>query len=113
VRIAELLGRVGEEFPQQVLVVFAQQRRASPPGFVLQGRRVAGFRIGLDPVVDTLPGYAEHTGDVGGRAPEVKLQDSEGPPEEADVRSPGELAPEALTLPGSQAERAHGHHLNR
>jgi hypothetical protein len=98
-RVAQILGRDGEEGFEQVLLVFVQQRVPAPAGLVRQGGGVAGPRVRLDPEVDALPGDAEHPGDVSGRAAEVELQDREGPPIEAGIGGVRELTAEALSLP--------------
>jgi hypothetical protein len=72
---------------------------------------VPGVR--LDPVVDTLPSYAEHAGDIDGAAAMVEFQDGEGPLEDAGIPSLCELTPETSPLPGSQIEPAHGFLLHR
>jgi len=63
-----------------VLLVFAQQRVTSPASLILKGRRVVVLGISLDPVVDTLSGYSERAGNVGGGATVVELQDGKGTP---------------------------------
>jgi hypothetical protein len=108
VREAELLGGEPEEGFEQVLVILVQQRVAAAAGLIRQRRRVEGPGVKLDPVVDALPGHAEHAGDVRRRAPAVELQDRQGAAEEAGVRGLGELAAEVLPLLGSQVEAAHG-----
>lgn len=113
VRVAEVLGRDGEEGLQQVLLVLIQHRMTPPASLVLEGRRAATLEVSPDPVLDTLSGDSEHAGDVGGRATMVELQDGEGPPEEADIPGLSELTPEAPPLPGSQVESAHGLLLDR
>ena len=79
-----------------MLLVFVQQRLTSPARLVLQGRGVVVLGISLDPVVDALPGYSEHAGDVSSRATVVELQDGEGTPKHASITSLRELTPEAL-----------------
>jgi hypothetical protein len=106
-RVAEVLGREGEQGVEQVLLVLVQQRVAAPAGFVGQRGGGAVREVSRDPVVDTLPGNAEHAGDVGGGAAEVELQDGERPAIEADVGGVRELTTEALPLPGGQVEPAH------
>ena len=96
-----------------MLSVFVQQRVSSPASLVLKGRGVVFPSVGLDPVVDTLPGYSEHTGDVGGGATMIELQDGKGAPKEAGIPGFRELAPEAPPLPGGQLEPAHGLLLHR
>ena len=91
-----------------MLLVLVQRPRTSPTGPVLEGCGVVVPGIGLDPVVDSLPGYAEHAGDVGGGATVVELQDSERPAKHADIPCLGELMPQSLPLPGRQVESAHG-----
>jgi hypothetical protein len=58
------------------------------------------LRVESDPVVDALPGDAEHAGDVGGGATMVELQDGERPPEQAGIVGLRELTPKAPPLPG-------------
>jgi hypothetical protein len=106
-RVAEILGRDGEEGFEQVLSVLVQQRVAAPACFVRQGGGVAGLQVRLDPVVDALPGDAEHPGDVGGGAAKVELQDRKRPPVPAGIGGVRELTAEALALPGGQVEPAH------
>jgi hypothetical protein len=91
-----------------VLVIFVQQR-GSPPAWLLKKRRgIVVLGVRLDPVVDSLPGDAEHAGDVGGGATLIELQDSQGLPKQARIPGLRELTPEAPSLPGSQVEPAHG-----
>jgi hypothetical protein len=97
----------GQQRLQEVLGVLFQHREVSVAPTVLQRGRVAGAGVGLDPVVDRLPGHAEHAGDVASGAAVVEFQDGQGPPEEADVLGGRELPPEAVTLPRSQVELAH------
>ena len=63
-----------------MLLVFAQQRVASPASLIFEGLRVVVLGISLDPVVDTLSGYSERAGNVGGGATVVELQDGKGTP---------------------------------
>ena len=90
-----------------MLVVLVQRPMTSRPFLVPQRPGVTALGIGPDPVVDTLPGHPEHTGDVGGGAPLVELQDGQGAPQEAGVQGFLQLAPQAASLPGSQMESAH------
>jgi hypothetical protein len=113
VRVAEVLGRVGEEGPQQVLLVFVQQRVTPPSSFVLQGRGVVVLSVNRDPVVDALPGGSEHASDVGSGATMVELQDGKCTPKQTGIPGRRELTPEAPPLPGGQVEPAHGLLLHR
>jgi hypothetical protein len=61
-RVAEFLGRARQEGLQESFVIFTEQPRASAIGSVLERLRVVGLRVGGDPVVDALPGHAEHVG---------------------------------------------------
>jgi hypothetical protein len=108
VRIAELSGRDGEDGLQLPPAVFVQQRATALAALILERRRIVVPRVHLDPVVDALPGHAEHAGDVSGRATIVELRDGEDSPIQARISRLGESAPEALPLPGSQVETAHG-----
>jgi hypothetical protein len=94
-------------------VVLVQEGAAPPAFLVLKGRGVKGFRVRLDPVVDGLPGHAEHAGQLGGGAARVELQDGKGPLEHAGLPRLGELTPQASPLPGCQVEPAHSLLLNR
>jgi hypothetical protein len=113
VRIAEVLGRSGEESPQQVLLVLIQQARTSPASLVLERRGVAVLGVSPDPVIDAFSGHSEHASDVSGRATVVELQDGECTPVEAGISSLRELTTEAPPLPGSEFESAHGPLLDR
>jgi hypothetical protein len=113
VRIAEVLGRGGEESPQQVLLVLIQQGRTPPASLVLEGRGIAVLDVSPDPVIDTLSGHSEHASDVGGGATPVEFQDGEGTPEEAGIPRLRALTTEVPPLPGSQFESAHGLLLGR
>jgi hypothetical protein len=113
VRIAEALGRGGEESPQQVLLVLIQQGRTPPASLVLEGRGIAVLDVSPDPVIDTLSGHSEHASDVGGGATVVELQDGECTPVEAGISGLRELTTEAPPLPGSELESAHGPLLDR
>jgi len=107
VRAAQVLGREGQEGSQQMLVVFVQRPMTSRPLLVSERLGIMALGVGPDPVVDTLPGHAEHTGDVGSGAPLVELQDGQGAPQEAGVQGFLQLAPQAAPLPGGQVESAH------
>jgi hypothetical protein len=107
VRVAQVLGGASEEGLQQVLLVFVQQRGASSALFVLQCRGVVILGIDLDPVIDTLPGYAQHPGDVGGGTAVVVLENGQGAPKEAGIPGLRELTAETVPLPGGQVEPAH------
>jgi hypothetical protein len=96
-----------------VLLVFVQRRVAPSSLFVVERRGVMVLEIRLDPVVDTLPGDAEHTGEVGGGAPRVELQDGQGAPEEAGIQGLRELTPETLSLPRGEVQPAHVFLLDR
>jgi hypothetical protein len=96
-----------------MLLVFVQQRGTSPASLVLKRRGIVVLGVSLDPVVDTLPGYSEHAGDVGSGATMVELQDGKGPPKQAGIPGLCELTPEAPPLPGSQIEPTHGLLLHR
>jgi len=106
-RGAQVLGRQGEEGFQQVLVILVERRGAAPALRVPQGRGVVGLGVRLDPVVDTLPGYAEHAGQVRRGAPPVESQHGQRAPKGAGVRGFRELTPQAAPLPGSEVEPAH------
>jgi hypothetical protein len=73
VREAKVLGRDAEESFEQMLVILIQQRAASSAGLLRQGGWVERLRVQFDPVVDALPGHAEHAGDVSRRASAVEL----------------------------------------
>ena len=90
-----------------MLLVLTQQAVTPPAVAVLERLGVEGLGVGVGPVVDALPGYAEHPGNVGGRAPVVELQDGEGAPQDAGVGGLDELTPEAPSLPGGQDKSAH------
>lgn len=107
VRAAQVLGREGQEGLQQMLVVLVQRPMASRPLLVPKRLGVMALGIGPDPVVDALPGHAEHPRDVGRGAPLVELQDGQGAPQEAGVQGFLQLPPEAAALPGGQVESAH------
>jgi hypothetical protein len=107
VGVAEVLRRGDQQQRQQALVVLVQQRRPSPARLVRQCLGTAGRGVGGHPLVDGLAGDAEHAGDVGGRPPEVELQDGQGAAEEAGVGGLRELAAEPLALPGCQVAPAH------
>jgi len=74
---------------------------------VLKGCGVVVLGVSLDPIVDTLPGYSEHAGKVGGAATVVELQDRQSTPEKTGVLGFRELTSEAPPLPRSQVEPAH------
>ena len=101
-RVAEFLGRAGQEGGQQVFLVLIEQRVASAPGLVVQRQGVAGLGVVLDPVVDALAGDAEHAGQLGRRAALVELQDGQGAPQDAGVQGFGQLATETASLPRGQ-----------
>jgi len=96
-----------------VLLVFVQERVTSPAFLVLKRRGVVVLGVSLDPVVDTLPGYSEHAGDVSGGATMIELQDGKCPPKQAGIPGLRELTPQASPLPGTQVEPAHRLFLHR
>jgi hypothetical protein len=102
-----ILGRLGEEGLQHVLLVVVQQRVTPPAGLVLQRGGIVVLGVGLNPGVHRLPGDAEHAGDVGGGATMVEFQDSQGLAVEAGIPGLCELTAEAPPLPRSQLESAH------
>jgi hypothetical protein len=108
VRVAQVLGRNGEEGLQQVLLVLVQRRGAPPPRLVAERRRVVVLGVSPDPVVNALPRYAEHAGQVGDRPAVVELQDGKRAPEDPGVPGLRELPPETLSLPRGKAKPAHG-----
>ena len=112
-RGAEVLRGQRQEGFQQVLGVLVQRGRAPPALSVLQGGGVAAAAVGLDPVVDALPGDAEEVGNLRHRPPGVEFQDGERPPQEAGVERLGQLAPEALALRRGQLKAAHARSLDR
>jgi hypothetical protein len=112
VRVAVILGGAGEEGLQQVFLVFIQQQVTPPAGSVLKGCGIVVLGVGLDPVVDGLPGDAEHAGDVGGGATMVEFQDSQRLSVQAGIPGLCELTPETSPLPGGQVEPAHGSTLH-
>jgi hypothetical protein len=91
-----------------VLLILVQDAVTAPALLVLKRGRVVVLGVSLDPVVDTLPGYSKHTGDVGGGATEVKFQDGEGTPKQAGILGFCELTLKPPPLPGGQFELAHG-----
>jgi hypothetical protein len=107
VRVAEIPGRDGEQGLQQVLLILVQRRAAPPASGILEGSGVVVLRVGLDPIIDTLPGHAEHPGDVSGRTTPVEFQDGECPPIQAGIVGLRELTPEAPPLPRREVEPAH------
>jgi hypothetical protein len=113
VRIAEVLGRGGEESLQQVLLILIQQGRTPPASLILERRGIAVLEVSPDPVIDALSGHSEHASDVDGGATVVELQDGEGTPVEAGIPGLRELTTEAPPLPGSEFESAHGLLLDR
>jgi hypothetical protein len=104
---AQVLGREGQEGPQQVLVILVQRPLTPRPLLVIQRLGVMALGVGPDPVVDALPGHPEHPGDVGRGAPLIEFQDGQGAPQEAGVQGFLQLAPQAAPLPGGQVQSAH------
>jgi hypothetical protein len=107
VRVAQALGRAGQQGCQQVLLVLVQQRWPTPARLFFQGRGVQGLAVGVDPVVDALPRHPEHAGDVRGGAAVVELQYGEGAPVKGHVTGLLQLPPQTPALPGCQVELAH------
>jgi hypothetical protein len=106
-RVAEVLGRDGEEGFEQVFLVLIEQRLPAAARFVGQRGGVAVAQVRRDPAVDALAGDTEHAGDVRSGAPEVELQDGEGAAVEAGIRGVGELTAEPLPLRGGEVKSAH------
>jgi hypothetical protein len=100
VRVAVILGGAGEEGLQQVRLVFIQQEVTPPAGSVLKGCGIVVLSVGLDPVVDGLPGDAEHAGDIGSGATMVEFQDGQRLAVQAGIPGLRELTPETSPLPG-------------
>jgi hypothetical protein len=61
--------------------------------------------------MDTLPGHAEHGGDVGGGPPKVEFQHGQGPPVRAGIGCGLELLMETTALPVREFQPAHLGHL--
>lgn len=99
VRGAEVLGREAEQGLQHVLLVFVQQAVPAPARLVQERPRVAGVRVGFDPMVDTLAANAQHPSQVGDGVTAVHLQNGQGTTEHAGIAGRGQLAPESLALP--------------
>jgi hypothetical protein len=96
-----------------VLLVFVQRGVASPSWLVLEGCRVMVLGVDFDPVVNALPGYAEHAGQIGDRASVVELQNGKRAPQETGIQGFRELTPETPSLPRSKVKLAHVLLLNR
>jgi hypothetical protein len=90
-----------------VLLVFVQRRVPSPPWLVLERCRVMVLGVRFDPVVNALPGYAEHAGPIGDRTSVVELQHGKSAPQETGIQGFRELTPETLSLPRSEIKPAH------
>jgi hypothetical protein len=81
-------------------LVFIQQQVTPPAGSVLKGCGIMVLSVGLDPIVDGLPGDAEHAGDIGSGATMVEFQDGQRLAVQAGIPGLCELTPETSTLPG-------------
>jgi hypothetical protein len=84
-----------------------QEGWATAPAFVGECRRVRFADEGGRPIMDALPGHAEHGGDIDGGAPPVKFQDGQEPPVCASVRCRLELLTETTAFPVLQFQPAH------
>jgi hypothetical protein len=89
------------------LGLLGQKRRATAPGFVSECRRVRFTDEGGRPIMDALPGHAEHGGDVDGGPATVKFQNGQDPPICAGVRCHPKLLTETTAFPVLQFQTAH------
>jgi hypothetical protein len=96
-----------------MLLVFVQRRVTSPSGLVLERCRVMVLGIRFDPIVNALPGYAKHAGQLGSRTSVVELQNGQSASKETGIQGLRELTPETLSLPRSEIKLAHVLLLNR
>lgn len=94
----------GSEGPLRRL---GQEARTSAPGVVGQRSGVEVPSEGGGPVVDALPGHAEHGGDVGGRATSIEFQHGQCPPVGAGVGGGPELLTETTALPVRELQPTH------
>lgn len=106
-RIAEALRGLDHQRRQELLSPLGQDRWAPAPLPVAEHRRVRLAEEGRGPVVDALPGHAEHAGDLGGGPTTVEFQHGEGPPVGASVVRFIELLTELTSLPVLELEPAH------
>jgi hypothetical protein len=105
--IAEVLWGPAHQRPQESFGQLGQDGRAPVPVHVAEDRRVRLTDEVRGPVVDALPGDAEHVGDLGGGATAVEFQQREGPPVRTSVRRFIELLTELTSLPVLEFEPAH------
>jgi hypothetical protein len=106
-RITEILGRLVHQGRQEAFGLLGQEGRTPTPVLVAEGRRVRFADEGRRPIVDALPGHAEHDGDVGGGPPPVEFQHGQGPPVRAGVGCGLELLTETTALPVLEFQPAH------
>jgi hypothetical protein len=97
--MAEVLGRPAHQGRQEALDLLGQDGRAAAPVLVGEHRRVRLAGEGGRPIVDALPGHAEHGGDVGGGPPPVEFRHGQGPPVGEGVGSGFEPLTETTALP--------------
>jgi len=106
-RIAEILRGPAHQRRQEPFGLPGQDGRAPATVQVAEHGRVRFAGEGRGPVVNALPGHAEHLGDLGGGATTVEFQHGQGPPVGAGVGGPIELPAELASFPIFQLEPAH------
>lgn len=106
-RIAKILRGLDHQRWQESFSPLGQDRRAPASLAVVEHRWVRLAEEGRGPVVDALPGHAEHVGDLGGRPTTVEFQHGEDPPVDASVVRLIELLTESTSLPVLELEPVH------
>jgi hypothetical protein len=105
--VAEVLGRLVNQRRQESFGLLGYHRRASAAVLIAEHRRVRIADKGRCPIVDALPGHAEHGGDLGCGPASVEFQDGQGPPVRAGVGRGLELLTEPTALPVREFQPAH------
>jgi hypothetical protein len=106
-RIAEILRGPAHQQRQESFGLLGQEGRAPAAVHVAEHGRVRFTDEIRSPVVDTLPGDAQHVGDLGGGPAAVEFQHGQGPPVGASVGRFVELMTELTSLPVLEFESAH------
>jgi hypothetical protein len=106
-QVAELIGRLPQEGLQALAQFLGPAAGASGAFVIVQGRGVVVLGIGIDPVVDAAPGYAQQASDGSDGTPLAVFQDGQGSAMDSGIERPMQLALELCALPARQLKLAH------
>lgn len=106
-RIAEILRGPAHQRREEFLSPLDQDGGTPAPVQITEYRGIRFTEEGRGPVMDALPGYTEHVGDLGAGPTAVEFQQCQGPSEGACVGRLIKLLAELTSLPVLQFEPAH------